>query len=323
MIDIDEPIVSTHDYRDHYAGLPVVYAPGPETGKDKELPDPASVAWRIEGSEWGDDVDIVIADHFNRFLERVDTTRVRAIVIGHWQDCYETDSSDIVEMLAGNASRLPALRALFLGAITPDESEISWIQQSDITPLLTAFPKLERLDVRGGSGARLTPVRHESLRMLRFESGGLGGELVRALSACDLPALERLDVWLGVENYGGDATVADLAGILSGERLPALRHLGLQNSEIQDEIAAAVAAAPIVARLESLSLSMGVLTDVGAEALLSGQPLTHLSRLDLRHHFLTGSMMTRVPALLPGLTVDLDDSELQSGEDWLYTAVNE
>nr|BFE77740.1 hypothetical protein GCM10020093_003410 [Planobispora longispora] len=146
----------------------------------------------------------------------------------------------------------------------------------------------------------LRPVRHESLRVLRFESGGLPGHVVRATGACDLPALEHLEMWLGVERYGGDATAADLEPILSGERLPALRHLGLQDSAMQDEIAAAVATAPVVARLESLALSMGVLTDEGAEALLSGQPLTHLKRLDLHHHFLSDAMTERVRAALPG-----------------------
>ena len=42
-----------------------------------------------------------------------------------------------------------------------------------------------------------------------------------------------------------------------------------------------------MARLKTLDLSMGVLSDVGAEALLAGQPLTHLRRLDLHHHFLS------------------------------------
>ncbi|GAA4600549.1 hypothetical protein GCM10023195_00170 [Actinoallomurus liliacearum] len=37
-----------------------------------------------------------------------------------------------------------------------------------------------------------------------------------------------------------------------------------------------MASAPVVARLEVLDLSMGTLSDDGATALLSGQPLTHL-----------------------------------------------
>nr|BFE77741.1 hypothetical protein GCM10020093_003420 [Planobispora longispora] len=156
-----------------------------------------------------------------------------------------------------------------------------------------------------------------------FESGGLPAEVVRAVGASEFPALEDLDLWLGVEEYGGDATVADLGPILSGERLPALRCLGLQDSEIQDEIAAAVATAPVVARLETLALAMGTLTDAGAEALLTGQPLTHLRRLDLSHHFLSEEMAERLRAALPGVEVDLSDRQEADEDDWRYVAISE
>ncbi|MEU8279162.1 STM4015 family protein [Microbispora bryophytorum] len=319
MIPYDPYFGYQHRYEESYAGLPVIeFAP-----EEEEIPDPAAVAVRIS-SGWGRDYPI--ADAFDVLLTRVDTARVPALVIGGWEDCYGTSSEQIVGLLADNAARFPGLRSLFLGAISSDEAEISWIQQSDVTPLLEAFPRLERLEVRGGTGLRLRPVRHESLRMLRFETGGLPAAVVRAVGACDLPALEHLELWLGEENYGGDATVADLAPILSGERLPALRHLGLQDSEIQDELAAAVACAPVVARLESLALSMGVLTDAGAEALLGGQPLTHLHTLDLHHHFLTDAMAARVTEALPGVEVDLseqEEAEEDEGEIWRYVAVSE
>ncbi|OPG12075.1 STM4015 family protein [Microbispora sp. GKU 823] len=321
MIPYDTYFGYKHRYDETYAGLPVTeVAPWQE----EAIPDLTSVAVRIS-SGWGEDYPI--AEAFGALLTQVDTAAVPAIVIGGWNDCYGKSSEQIVGLLAENAARFPGLRSLFLGAISSDEAEISWIQQSDVTPLLEAFPRLERLEVRGGSGLRLRPVRHESLRMLRFETGGLPAEVVRAVGACDLPALEHLDLWLGEENYGGDATVADLAPILSGERLPALRHLGLQDSEIQDEIAATVASAPVVARLESLALSMGTLTDAGAEALLGGQPLTHLHTLDLHHHFLTDAMAARVTEALPGVEVDLSEQEEAEddgdGEVWRYVAVSE
>ncbi|GLX05042.1 STM4015 family protein [Microbispora sp. NBRC 16548] len=318
MIPYDTYFGYKHRYEESYAGLPVVEI-APE---EQEIPDPASVAVRIS-SGW-DDYDI--EDAFDALLKRVDTAKVPALVIGGWEDCYGTSSDFLVGLLVDNAARFPGLRSLFLGAISSDEAEISWITQSDVTPLLEAFPRLERLEVRGGTGLELRPVRHESLRMLRFETGGLPAEVVRAVGACDLPALEHLELWLGVEDYGGNATVADLAPILSGERLPALRHLGLQDSEIQDEIAAAVASAPVVARLESLALSMGTLTDAGAEALLGGQPLTHLHTLDLHHHFLTDAMVARVTEALPGVEVDLskqEEAEEDEGEVWRYVAVSE
>lgn len=146
--------------------------------------------------------------------------------------------------------------------------------------------------------------------------------MARAVGESDFPALEYLELWLGSENYGGDTTVADLEPILSGERLPALRHLGLQNSEIQDEVAAAVASAPVVARLESLAQSMGTLTDMGAEALLSGRSLTHLRRLDLHHHFLSDAMVERLRTTFSGVELDVSEQE-KPDDDWYYVAVSE
>ncbi|MFI7029751.1 STM4015 family protein [Microbispora rosea] len=315
MIPHDTRFDEEHQYEDTYAGLPVIEM---VPHHDVEIPDAGAVALLISCG-WGDwDLD----EAFDALLNGVDTAKVPALVIGDWEDCYETSSEHIVGRLADAAARFPGLRSLFLGAISSDQAEISWIQQSDVTPLLEAFPRLERLEVRGGTGLELRPVRHESLRVLRFETGGLPAEVVRAVGACDLLGLERLDLWLGVQDYGGNATVADLAPILSGERLPALRHLGLQDSEIQDEIVAAVASAPVVARLESLALSMGVLTDAGAEALLGGQPLTHLHTLDLHHHFLTDAMAARVAEALPGVEVDLSRRE-KPVDDWRYVAVSE
>ncbi|HEX4817251.1 MAG TPA: STM4015 family protein [Nonomuraea sp.] len=311
-----------HDvYHDVYAGLPVAHAPLDEED-DGPPPEAGAVAWRLRGNEFDPDAPEEIGEALDWFFEHVDTSRVRAIVIGQWEDCYDEGSAEIVARLADNADRLPALRALFLGAISPEESEISWIQQCDVTPLLEAYPKLERFEVRGGSGLELRPVRHEGLRMLRVEAGGLGGGFVRALAGADLPALELLELWFGVPDYGGDTTAGDLSEIMSGARLPALRHLRLQNGQFQDDVAVALAAAPIVERLETISLSMGSLTDAGAEALISGQPLTHLRRLDLSHHYMTAAMMGRVREALPGVEVVLSEP-LDAEREWRFVAVSE
>ncbi len=129
-----------------------------------------------------------------------------------------------------------------------------------------------------------------------------------AWGASELPALVHLELWLGRSDDGGDCEVADPEPILSGARLPRLRRLALRNSEIQDEVAAAAASAPVVARLDVLDLSMGVLSDDGAATLLDGRPLTHLKKLDLHHHFLSEPFQDRIrQALEPaGVEVDLD-----------------
>ncbi|MFE4664737.1 STM4015 family protein [Streptomyces sp. NPDC056716] len=306
---------------------PVVSLSGPDA---RELPAAGEVIWRLDCAG-----ETPFTDVWRAFTDQVATEEVRALVIGPWWHEEYSDLRPALDLILADADRFPALRALFLADVSSEECEISWLRLTDITPVLERFPLLEELGVRGGDSQGLgeeslllRPVRHEALRVLRFESGGLPAPVVRAVGACELPALERLELWLGESHYGGDTTVADLAPLLAGGRFPALRHLGLQDSEVQDEIAAAVAAAPVVAQLESLSLSMGTLGDTGADALLRGQPLTHLKRLDLHHHFLSRPMADRIRAALAaaGTEVDLSDGQTRHRErspERRYVAVSE
>jgi hypothetical protein len=299
----------------------------PAAGAGQELPAANAVAWRLAVDPYGDG-DEAFDELWDRFLAAVDPAAVRAIIMGPWSEADDDDSETIVQHLVAARDRLTALQAVFLGDLEMEEAEISWIEQCDVTPVLDAYPLLEEFGIRGGSGLRFPAVQHKRLRTLCFEAGGLPAEVVQGVMASDLPALEYLELWLGVANYGGDATVADLAPLLTGGRFPALHHLGLRNSEIQDEIAAAVAQAPVVAQLKSLDLSLGTLTDEGATALLAGQPLTHLTWLDLHHNFVTEPVAQRLQQALEPSGVEVDLSETGEEDEWggeihRYTAVAE
>lgn len=313
--------MSIYDHLEQFHGLPTFAFPAP--GAQVTLPAADSVAWRVSADVF--ESEETWLDAFARFVDAVDTTRVRALLVGIWAEVTDEGTEPIVRALVDAKDRFPALRGVFLGDIVAEESEISWIAQSDVTPLLTAFPALTEFAVRGGEQLEFPAVRHTALRSLTVQTGGLGGAVVRSLGASDLPALEHLEIWFGSQWYGGDATVADLEQILSGARLPALTSLALRNSEIQDEIAAAVASAPVVARLETLDLSLGALGDEGVEALLSGQPLTHLKKLDLHHHFVSDELAARLRAELEpaGVTVDLSEHEGDSDAVERYISVSE
>ncbi|MFF6783017.1 STM4015 family protein [Streptomyces sp. NPDC012510] len=315
---------------EEFHDLPVhEFPPGVEGPEDAgDLPAPESVAWRVAVDAY--DSEEPWEDAFARFVASVDTTKVRALIVGAWRDVFETGPAKIVEALVAAKDRLPALRALFLGDIVMEQCEISWINQGDVSPLLKTFTELEEFGVRGGSYLVFPAVRHEKLRTLTVETGGMPAEAVRGVAASDLPALVHLDLWLGTSEYGGTAEVADLAPILAGTRLPALRHLALRNSEMQDDICAALASAPVVARLDVLDVSMGVLTDDGATALLTGQPLTHLTTLDLHHNYLSAAIRDRLRDSLEAegvqVDVDADDAESDEEEDgtvWRFVAVGE
>ncbi|CAL9650856.1 STM4015 family protein [Streptomyces sp. Tu 3180] len=283
----------------HFHGLPVHLF----DGAGPRLPAPASVAWRLS-AEW----EIPFEERWGSFLDRVRTDEVVALVVGAWwQEWDEHGIGPVLDLLTAEAHRFPGLRAVFLADVVSEETEISWIRQGDVSRVLRAWPGLRELGVRGAEGLVVEPLRHEALRVLRVESGGLPPEPVRALAACDLPALRHLELWLGTAWYGGDCTVDDVRALLAAlDRSPGLLHLGLRNSDIQDGIAAAVAAAPVVAGLDSLDLSMGALGDDGGAALLSGQPLTHLRALGLGHHFMSEEMVRRVRGALGPHVPDLD-----------------
>ncbi|MEU1292807.1 STM4015 family protein [Streptomyces sp. NPDC005840] len=315
------------DHLDSLYGLPAYPFPHAKAPKDG-LPEPDGHAWRIASDVY--DSDEPWESAFARFCADVDTTRVRALIVGAWSDAYDSAPNAVVEALVAAKDRFPALRALFIGDMVMEECEISWIRQTDLTPLLAAFPRLEEFGARGGTELAFPALDHSSLRRLTLETGGLPAEVVRGVGASDLPALEHLDLWLGTPDYGGDSEVSDLEGILSGARLPRLRELALRNSEMQDAVAVAVAAAPVVARLEVLDLSMGVLTDDGATALLAGQPLTHLRKLDLHHHYLSEPVQERIRQTLAtaGVEVDLDRADADEDEEddgtvWRYVSVGE
>ncbi|MER5454845.1 STM4015 family protein [Micromonospora sp. NPDC002389] len=304
-----------------FAGLPVL----PFTSGMEVPADPSAVAWRLEVGELGDEPEpeefVALVE---AMLEEVPAESVRAVVVGEWGMAYERPLP--VELLVDAASRWTGLRALFLADLLSEQCELSWLTHDDITGLLAAYPQLETLWVRGGEGLRLEAVKHAGLRDLRFESGGLPGAVVRAVGECDLPALERLDMWLGRSDYGGDATLDDLAPLLAGAGTPELRRLGLRNAEIADVVARVVATAPVVPRLSVLDLSMGNLTDKGLEALLAGQPLTHLTELDLHHHYLSEQAQQRVVAALPGVRVDVSEGrtpDVFNGRTYRFTAVGE
>lgn len=309
-------------------GLPAFTFPE-HCGVTTTLPEPDAVAWRIGGERWT--TEELWVDTFDSFCAEVDIARVRALIVGVWGDPEDTDPSEVVEALLAVRDRMPALRSLYLGDITDKECKLSRITQTDVTPLLAGFPALEELGLRAGDETpgiemgedheerrivlklRFRALRHASLRRLVVASSGLSAEVIQGVGASELPALEHLELWLGGPDDGADHEVADLEPILSGARLPRLRHLALRNSEIQDEVAAAVASAPIVPQLEVLDLSLGTLGDDGATALLAGRSLTHLKKLNLHHNYLSEPLRQRIrQALEPaGVEVDVDEDDAE------------
>ncbi len=246
-------------------------------------------------------------------LKQTGADQLTALIIGAWTEASGgDDSAPLVQKLFEVASQLPGLRALFMGEMTYEESEISWINQSDLSPLLKAFPRLETLRIRGGNGLSFSPVEQASLKEIAIETGGLPRSAIRELCLCQLPSLEHVELLLGEENYGFDGSVEDLQPLLSGKLYPKLKYLGLMNSVIANDIAAVVVNSPILGRIETLDLSMGNLDSEGAQSLLGLAAYPQLKRLDISHHYASEESVT---ALKQALKCEVVADDRQEPED--------
>lgn len=257
--------------------------------------------------DWEAQVDgLGMGELVAELLRRPDVSRAEALVFGVWDFIAQVNSSVIVDALVAAKDRLPKLRALFVGDIVEGEQEMPWIAQSDLAPILASYPKLEELHVRGSSGLAFAggalgsaSLAHASLRSLIIESAGLSREVVAAVLAGDFPELRHLELWLGSEQEGATVSIDDFAPLFAGERFPKLETLALCNAETADALAAAVASAPILDRIKKLDLSLGTLSDDGAQALLASERVRKLVDLDVRKSFISPDVIKQFHALSP------------------------
>jgi len=286
---------------------------------DPEKEPGTDVVYRFR-SDW-DEAEII--PHLEQFLASDAAADAEGLVLGAWHgDDPELTSANVIELLVNSRDRLPNLAAIYVGDITSEENEMSWIKQSDLSPLLEAFPELQFLRSRGGDGLQLSSPEHANLRGLTMETGGMDVAVIRSVCESSFPNLEHLELWLGTDEYGANHSVADLQPILSGRLFPKLKYLGLRNSQLADEIAAVVVNSPLIGRIETLDLSLGVLTDEGARVLLKLPPSPTLKKLNLHYNYITPDLVRAFQALR--LEVDVSKPpRMETDDEWRFVAVGE
>ncbi len=247
------------------------------------------------------------------------------LVIGDWGGAYEDTPQEFLPALIAAAPKFPNLRHLFIGDMSFEQCEVSWIRQTNLGPLLSAYPQIESFYIKGSVDLELEPLEHENLQELVIICGGLPSSVIQQIQKAKLPNLRKLELYLGVEDYGFDGNLADdVLPFLYNNPFPKLTSLGLKDSEIQDEIAMAAAKAPVLAQLDELDLSEGTLSDVGAEALLNSEGIRTLKRLNLNYHYMSDEMMMKLHRFSEqaGVLITMDEQQ-DLGEEWRYPSLTE
>lgn len=206
------------------------------------------------------------------------------------------------------------------------EYEISWTSLGDASGLWKALPRLEKLVIQSGLGGssaestedKLGVIDAPNLKHLEIITGGLSKQCAKSVANAKLPSLERLDLWFGSDNYGGDASLEDIEPIFDGENLPKLQRLGLMNASFADDICDRLATAKILPRLSELSLAYGTMTEAGARTLASKAGLSHLKVLDVSENYVTADGLKA----LEGACGKLVSNSMKSGAD-RYVSLSE
>ncbi|MEH2184395.1 HEAT repeat domain-containing protein [Nostoc sp.] len=232
----------------------------------------------------------VLDDNVTTFLREPEVNKVEALIFRGYYDLWRILSPDI----------LKNIKALFYGPYDIDY-QISWTYIEDISLILKGLSNLEMLLVRGGDDKspwkKFIYLRHEYLKALIVETGGLGRNKIAQILSLTLPALEHLELWLGTDEYGGNSSIDDLMPIFSGNLFPELTYLGLRNSEYANNIAVTIVNSPVINKIKVLDLSLGDLGDEGAEALLNCPAVNQLDILNVSHNCLTEEMVERLKLL--------------------------
>ena len=231
-------------------------------------------------------------------LQDEELPQIKELIIGCWGESWDTSAQTIIDGLISNSEKFKNIEHLFMGDMTFEECEVSWIIQGDYSNLWAALPNLKALTIKGSSALELGEITHNNLESLEIICGGLPQTVISSIASSKLPNLKKLNLYLGVDSYGFDADIDDIKQLLKNKNFESLEYLGLGDSEIQDEVIEAVMESEIVKQLKTLDFSNGTASNKGAQIILDNkEKLTNLEHLNLEYHFIDEEYMAKLEKL--------------------------
>ncbi len=242
-----------------------------------------------------------------------DFSQVTDVTIGSWGSAWEDNCQKILDDIADNKDKFAHVQQLFVGDMDYEDCEVSWIMQGNYGRLWKALPGLKELTIKGSTDLSLGEVEHENLEALTIICGGLPVSVLEEIQKAKLPNLKKLVLYIGVENYGFDGDEDTIRTFLEKSDFPKLTHLGIEDSEIQDQLTQVVLESKYMGQIHTLDLANGTLTDKGGALLLEKIPsYPNIKVLDIHYHYLSDTMAQQ----LKGLPIQVDVSEANEPEEY-------
>lgn len=286
-----------YDHISEFGGKPVVFY---ETGLELDTAKNnyrIAWSWEDEGAEFN--------DLFAEFLSLDGVEQLTGLLTGAYcEEMFEEDMSGVVETVVSAAEQLPSLTDLFIGDIISEENEISWILNTDLSPILAAYPRLRTFGTRGGHSLSLGEIVHDQLQSLTVETGGLGREVVMQVVSARLPELQHLEIWTGDPEYGADSSIEQILPLFQECPFPKLKHLGIANCDYASQVLKVSLDSPTLQQIDVFDLSMGTLTDDDVDLMLSNADrFAGLKKLHLDENMMSADVAGRLSTLPCEVTV--------------------
>ena len=234
----------------------------------------------------------------------------------------EAKCTTILNGIVANKEKFAHLEGLFWGDMDSEEQEISWIEQVDLGPVLDVMPLLNNLKIKGTNNLSIGKKPRPNLKSLEIISGGLPDSVVEDILGSDLSNLEKLVLYVGVEDYGFEGDLAVFKPLFSKDRFPKLKWLGIVDAEEQDAVVEMFLESDILPQLETMDISAGVLTDKGAQLLLDHvDKISHLKFINMKYNYLSDEMKKELQKALP-VKIDVSDSQ-EYDDDYSFPMITE
>jgi uncharacterized protein (TIGR02996 family) len=219
-----------------------------------------------EGGELGSDH---ASELLSKILDHPSMRFVREIYCADiWAD-YDMGEGPVLDEAVSAVVTAPCTDTLELLDFVGGDHDINGVSCAIEPTLFSRCPRLHTLRLYGGD-VGLCKIDWPEGRELSVYTGALSKAAVKEINKAKAPKLEVLDLLFGDSDgdYGGDTDIDDTTQLLKGKLFPNLQKLGLRNAPFADELVGRVAKSPLLGRIKELDLSLGTLSNAGAQALI-------------------------------------------------------
>ena len=241
-----------------------------------------------------------------------------------WNDPAEDGLDDLLTYFIENKKEYQHIEHFTFGNMDYEICEMSWIVQSDYSEFFKAFPSIKSFSAQGVLSNPLQKMDLPQLEILELWSSGLSKETLTTISQSNLPNLKKLNLLVGVEDYGCDVNSLDIKNVLANTNFTNLINLGICNISPDNfgEILEAIIESKYASQLKVLDLSKSVSMDKDATYLLEHiDKLKNIKYIDLHYNFFTPTMIKKLQKC--PITINVSENEKPEYDDddnQLYSA---